>query len=75
MLSSTHAIFKGLQDELKKHLTELPQSAPLQLRRGLINAHRKLSDYFYTIDKSPYYLWSASKCTALIFGAMSLMIS
>ncbi|KAG2335448.1 hypothetical protein BDR05DRAFT_849444, partial [Suillus weaverae] len=26
---------------------------------ALINAHRKLSDYFFKIDDSPYYVWAS----------------
>lgn len=33
----------------------LPDSAPSQLRSGLIEAHRKLSEYHYRSDESPFY--------------------
>ncbi|KAJ6579279.1 hypothetical protein B0H10DRAFT_2343269 [Mycena sp. CBHHK59/15] len=45
MLSTTHAIFRGLQDHLRHILRNLPNAAPTRLKRGLFEAHRKLSDY------------------------------
>ncbi|KAJ7304697.1 hypothetical protein DFH08DRAFT_721492 [Mycena albidolilacea] len=54
MLSSTHAIFRGLQQRLKAIIAELPESADPDLKEGLVNAHRKLSDYFTKFDKSRY---------------------
>lgn len=60
-LSEVHAIFKDLQTELTSALAELSDDAPIQLRTGLLNAHRKLSDYYYKFDQSPYYIWAASK--------------
>ncbi|KAJ6533326.1 hypothetical protein DFH09DRAFT_932793, partial [Mycena vulgaris] len=59
MLSSTHAIFRGLQQHLKTTLTELPASADPALRAGLVEAHRKLSDYFTKFDASRYCTWAA----------------
>ena len=59
MLSSTHAIFHGLQEDIRNSLTELPNSAPAKLKTSLIKAHRKLSDYYTKLDKSPYYVWSS----------------
>lgn len=59
MLSSTQAIFRGLQESLKDSLIGLPSSAPLRLKDSLINAHQKLSDYFTKFDESPYYVWSS----------------
>ncbi|KAJ6606693.1 hypothetical protein B0H10DRAFT_1719977, partial [Mycena sp. CBHHK59/15] len=55
MLSSTHAIFRGLQEHLRNILRNLPNSVPSRLKRGLLEAHRKLSDYYYKSDDSPYY--------------------
>ena len=60
-LSSVHAVFRGLQDEVRKFLIALPSSAPSELKSGLQAAHKKLSDYFYKFDTSPFYTWSA--CT------------
>ncbi|KIL54479.1 hypothetical protein M378DRAFT_92477, partial [Amanita muscaria Koide BX008] len=59
MLSTTHAIFRGLQDELKAILRSLPNDVAPQIKGALIKAHRKLSDYFYKFDISPYPLWAA----------------
>ncbi|KAJ6573135.1 hypothetical protein DFH09DRAFT_916226, partial [Mycena vulgaris] len=59
MLSVTHAIFRGLQDHLRQIIHDLSDSAPPRLKRGLLEAHRKLSDYYYKSDASPYYLWAA----------------
>lgn len=59
MLSTTHAIFRGLQDDLKQSLTELPNSAPSALKTSLVKAHRKLSDYYTKLDESPLYIWAS----------------
>jgi hypothetical protein len=65
MLSSTHSIFRGLQKTLKEKLTALPKDAPTELVEGLTKAHRKLSDYYYKYDQSPFYIWAARKCFSL----------
>jgi hypothetical protein len=59
MLSWTHAIFHGLQDSLADSLRRLPKNTPALLRQGLLNAHRKLSDYYGKSDESPYYTWAS----------------
>ena len=59
MLSTVHAIFRGLQEHVSLILRELPDSAPPQLRTGLVEAHTKLSDYYFRSDESPYYTWAA----------------
>lgn len=59
MLSSTQAIFCGLQESLKDCLINLPNNAPLHLKESLIKAHQKLSDYYTKFDESPYYVWSS----------------
>jgi len=46
MLSTTHAIFRGLQDDIKNILRSLPNSASPKVKLGLMEAHRKLSDYY-----------------------------
>jgi hypothetical protein len=51
-LSSTHTIFRGLQTRLKDILAELPPSTDPDLKQGLLDAHRKLSDYFTKFDES-----------------------
>jgi hypothetical protein len=61
MLSTTHAIFRGLQDELKTILRSLPNDVSPNIKTALVKAHRKLSDYFYKFDESPYPLWAARK--------------
>jgi len=62
MLSTTHAVLRGLQDELCEIIRDLPDSVPPSLKQGLTDAHHKLSDYYYKIDTSPYYLWSSCEC-------------
>lgn len=59
MLSTTHTIFRGLQRHLKTTITELPTTADPALKEGLVNAHRKLSDYFTKFDESRYCTWAA----------------
>jgi hypothetical protein len=57
-LSSTHAVFRGLQRRLKEIIAGLPASADPALKEGLVNAYRKL-DYFTKFDQSRYYGWAA----------------
>lgn len=59
MLSTTHAIFRGLQDDIKDILRSLPDSVSPRIKLGLTDAHRKLSDYYYQYDASPFYTWAA----------------
>lgn len=61
MLSSTLAIFRGLQDSLRQTLRTLPETTPPKLREGLVKAHLKLSDYYGKTDRSPYYVWACRK--------------
>lgn len=61
MLSYTHTIFRGLQEDLRSTIRNLPISTPSVLRNGLVDAHTKLSDYYYKFDQSPYYTWAARK--------------
>lgn len=65
MLSTTHAIFRGLQDDIKNILRDLPNSVSPKIKLGLTDAHRKLSDYYYQFDVSPFYTWAA--CTCALF--------
>lgn len=58
-LSSAHAVFRTLQDEVRLFITQLPDGAPLELETGLRDAHQKLSDYYYKFDASPFYIWAA----------------
>jgi hypothetical protein len=66
MLSTTHAIFRGLQGDLQDILRSLPDTAAPELKKGLTDAHLKLSDYYYKFDESPYYLWSARKYLPIV---------
>ncbi|KAG5639806.1 hypothetical protein DXG03_003396, partial [Asterophora parasitica] len=59
MLSSMHAIFCGLQSHLRSILGSLPDRTPSKLKQGLVESHRKLSDYYTKFDESPYYIWAA----------------
>ena len=54
--SSTHTIYRGLQESLCESLRNLPNNTLQQLKLGLLRAHRKLSDYY---NDSPYYIWSS----------------
>lgn len=58
MLSMALAIFCRLQDHLCDIMRVLPNNSPAQLWQGLIDAHEKLSEYYYCIDKSPFYTWA-----------------
>jgi hypothetical protein len=68
MLSTTHAVFRWLQDELKAAIAALPSTADPALLEGLVAAHRKLSDYFSKFDESRYYSW-ATRLFYLFFCA------
>jgi hypothetical protein len=59
MLSTTHAIFRGLQEDIKEILRNLPTSVSPGIKQGLIDAHTKLSDYYHKYDESPFYTWAA----------------
>lgn len=67
MLSSVHAIFRGLQSSLRANLAALPDTCNPRLKQAVLDAHRKLSDYYWKFDtESPFYLWSAcASCRAL----------
>ena len=65
MLLTTHAIFRGLEDEIKTVLLKIPDSVPLNIRLGLMDAHHKLSDYYYQYDASPFYTWAMCMCQIL----------
>jgi hypothetical protein len=63
MLSTTHAIFRGLQEDIKSFLRHLPNSVSPQIKLGLVDAHHKLSDYYYWYDE-----YSASKnCSNVLY--------
>ncbi|KAF8227641.1 hypothetical protein L208DRAFT_1295851 [Tricholoma matsutake] len=59
MLSTTHAIFRGLQEDIKGILRSLPATVSPHIKHGLIDAHMKLSDYYHKYDESPFYTWAA----------------
>ena len=63
MLSTAHAIFRGLQDEVRDALRSLPNSTSLKIKNGLLAAHQKLSEYYYRFDLSPFYIWAARAST------------
>lgn len=60
-LSSVQALFRDLQDHLRTAYCDLPTSVPQSIKDGLLRAHRKLSDYYFLSDASPYYVWAARK--------------
>ncbi|KAG0695804.1 hypothetical protein DFH29DRAFT_991905 [Suillus ampliporus] len=71
MLSSTQAIFHGLQESLQESLHELPNNTPPHLKDSLIKAHRKLSDYYMKFDESPFYIWSSLLDPQISFEGLS----
>jgi hypothetical protein len=64
-LSSTHAIFCGLQESVHGFIWDLPNDAPPHFRAALLSCHQKLSDYYYKFDESPYYVWGGCKLHTL----------
>ncbi|KAJ6539853.1 hypothetical protein DFH09DRAFT_929975, partial [Mycena vulgaris] len=61
MLSQTHLVFCELQTSLKTELAALPDDVAPELKQGMVVAHQKLSDYYFTFYASPYYLWASCK--------------
>ncbi|KZV63207.1 hypothetical protein PENSPDRAFT_590276, partial [Peniophora sp. CONT] len=63
MLSSVHATFRDLQDDLKDSIRSLPEASSqpdfVRLRTALVDAHLKLSSYYWKFDQSPYYIWAS----------------
>ncbi|KJA21873.1 hypothetical protein HYPSUDRAFT_139870, partial [Hypholoma sublateritium FD-334 SS-4] len=66
MISTSHAIFRGLQDQLKHILQSLPANISPSIHSGILSAHWKLSDYFTKFDESPYYTWAASMLLSFV---------
>jgi hypothetical protein len=66
MVSSSHAIFCGLQEHIRWILRALPDDVDSTLKKALTDAHRKLSDYFYKFDQSEYYTWAVRECFFLL---------
>jgi hypothetical protein len=58
MLSRTHLVFCELQAGIKEELAALPTDIAPEPKGGMLAAHKKLSDYYFTFDASPYYLWA-----------------
>ena len=42
---------------------------PFKIRDGLIDTHKKLSDYYYKFDQLPFYTWAAYKVPYCITAA------
>ena len=64
ILSTAHAIFHGLQDEVRNAICSLSDSTSLMIKNGLLAAHQKLSEYYYHFDLSPFYIWAGCEsCT------------
>jgi hAT family C-terminal dimerisation region len=73
MLSTTHAIFRGLQEHIQQIYRDLPMSMAPKIKAGLLNAHKKLSDYYYKYDQSPFYTWAACEsCQSFVSYVKSL---
>ncbi|HEV7737915.1 MAG TPA: hypothetical protein VGO47_11160, partial [Chlamydiales bacterium] len=56
--ASIHAVRKGLQDHVANEISKLPVLASPHVCEALIACHRKLSDYYFKIDASPYPIWA-----------------
>ncbi|KAJ7301009.1 hypothetical protein DFH08DRAFT_724736, partial [Mycena albidolilacea] len=68
MLSTTHAVFRGLQAELKDTIANLPVEIDLSLHGSLVHAHWKLNEYFYKFDQSEYCSWACRTCLLAKLG-------
>ncbi|KAJ8488939.1 hypothetical protein ONZ45_g13779 [Pleurotus djamor] len=75
MISTTLSIFCGLQDHLKDILRNLPSSTSPQLKAALTVSRRKLSDYYFKYDESPYYTWGKAFEKTIAMTPPSLNIS
>ena len=51
MLSTTHAIFCGLQSDIQDILRSLPETTAPELKKSLTDAHLKLSNYYYKFNE------------------------
>ncbi len=58
MLSTMHAIFRGLQEHVRKICHDLPTGTAPKIMDGLLDVHKKLSDYYYKHDQSSFYIWA-----------------
>ena len=61
ILSTTHLIFRRLQEHIWTIIADLPDNFNSQLKAGLLAAHQKLSEYYYHFDQSPFYTWATCK--------------
>jgi hypothetical protein len=68
MLSTTHAIFRGLQEHIREIYCDIPTATPPKIKAGLLDAHKKLSDYYYKYDQSPFYTWAACEFPILLIS-------
>ncbi|KAJ7608082.1 hypothetical protein DFH06DRAFT_1018061, partial [Mycena polygramma] len=68
MLSQTRLVFCELQAGIKEQLKQLRGNVAPELKAGLAAAHKKLSDYYFTFDASPYYLWASRKFFTATFS-------
>ncbi|KAN0131304.1 Ribonuclease H-like domain containing protein [Lactarius tabidus] len=50
---------EGLKEHIQGIYRNLPSSTPSRIKAGLLDAHKKLSDYYYRYDQSPFYTWAA----------------
>ena len=66
MLSTLHAIFRGLQKHIQQIYRDLPLIIPPRIKAGLLTAHKKLSEYYYKYNQSPFYTWAACEFFAAI---------
>jgi hypothetical protein len=53
--------FCGLQDDIKMILHGLPMTVPWAIKKGLLDAHKKLSDYYHKFNESLFYTWAVCK--------------
>jgi hypothetical protein len=51
--SQTHIVFRGLQRTVKDIFSTPPNTVDITLKQSLVDAHTKLSDYYYKFDASP----------------------
>ncbi len=58
MLSTMHAIFRGLQEHVRKIYRDLPTGTAPKIMDGLLDAHKKLNDYYYKHGQSSFYTWA-----------------
>jgi hypothetical protein len=61
MLSLTLAIFRELQEHIQGIYSNLLALTSKRIKASLLDAHWKLSDYYYHYDQSPFYTWAAHK--------------